>query len=142
MSTIIIYPTADFTSWISEDDADEYFKLRLNSDPWNKVGEVEKEVALATAFRSMEELDLDLTDLDSDDSDTSAAILKALRQAQCEQTFYELRHDVDGMDVKSISLGGLLSMSLAEGEKVERYSPRALKIIARYRTVRTISRVR
>jgi hypothetical protein len=142
MSEVTVYPTADYDSWIGVEDADTYFNSRINSDPWTNSDELVKYAALKTAFRSLEELGLDLTDLDSDDSETAAAILKALQQAQCEQTFYELKHDVDGMDVKSISLGGLLSMSMAEGEKVERYSPRALKMIAAYRTVRTISRVR
>ena len=142
MSTLTVYPSTNYDSWISWDDAEEYFKTRMNNDSWTDEDQVAQEVALQTAFRSLEELSLDLTDLDSDVSDEVAAILKALTQAQCEQALHELTFDVDGVDVKSISLGGLLSMSVQEGEKAARFSPRALKMLANYRTIRTIARIR
>ena len=52
---MIIYPTSNFESWISEDDADTYFESRLNVSAWDTAN---KEVALMTAFRSLQELDL------------------------------------------------------------------------------------
>lgn len=114
---MIVYPTSDYDSFISEEAADTYLESRLNTDEWDSC--TIKEAALQTAFRSLAELNLDIT-LDDDslisedvytDSEI-AEIFEDLQQAQCEQALWELKHDLDSLAVENVSLGGMLSFQL------------------------------
>lgn len=144
MSELIVYPEANYNSWISQDDADAYFEGRLHADAWTGADGDEPVAALQTAFRSLQELTVNLDDLDSDDQDEADALLLALQQAQCEQALHELKFDIDAATVKSVSLGGLLSASFMSGPEAtpDRFSSRALAMLLAYRTIRTISRIR
>ena len=131
---MIIYPDANFDSWIDEDAADTYFEDRLHADPWDAAAN--KPAALITAFHSLNELDLtvDLTD---------AATLDALKRAQCEQCLHELRNDLDGCAITGLSLGGLLSIKLPESKVPPiRYSQRAIAILKPYLRGNSIRRDR
>jgi hypothetical protein len=144
MSELIVYPTASYNSWISLDDADLYFEGRLHADNWTGATDEEKTAGLQTAFRSLQELTVNLDDLDSDDQDDVDALVLALQQAQCEQALHELKFDIESSTIKSVSLGGLLSASFMSGPDAtpDRFSSRALAMLAPYRTIRTISRIR
>ena len=144
---MIVYPTTDFDSWISEEDADSYFETRLNTDEWDSC--TIKEATLQTAFRSLAELDLNIEfddeGLISETTYTAseiAAILKDLQQAQLEQALWELKHDLDSLAVENVSLGGMLSFKFNEGEKPERYSPRTIQILRPYIQIGVVSRTR
>ena len=132
---MIVYPDDNYDSWISEDDADTYFEGRLNVDEW--LGAEQPEAALMTAFRSLNELSLDLSDLEEDED-----LLTALKQAQCEQALHELKHDLSTAKVQGVSLGGLLSVKFSGDQRPPRYSDRALAILRPYVTGRTVTRTR
>ena len=144
---MIVYPDPNYVSWISVEEAEAYFETRLRADEWATGQE---ETALQTAFRSLKGLDLALylneQGLLSDAFYTAAQkeeILNALKEAQCEQALHELKFDVDGQAVKSVSLGGMLSFTLNPGEeKAPRYSERALMILRPWLRGRTVQRVR
>jgi len=144
---MIVYPTTDYDSWSSEEGGDSYFETRLSTDAWDSCSI--KEPALQTAFRSLAELDLNIT-FDDDDliSETVytaseiAEILEDLQQAQCEQALWELKHDLDSLDIEGVSLGGMLSVKISKGEKPDRYSPRTIQILRPYVQIRAISRTR
>lgn len=149
---MITYPSSGYDSWISVADAEAYLATHLRVDEWDALSsDAEKEIALQTAFRSIKGLDLSITFDDDDDLISSTAyttteqgkILTALEGAQCEQALHELKFDVDGQAVKSVSLGGALSFTLNSGEeKPPRYSERALAILRPYLRARTLSRFR
>jgi hypothetical protein len=148
---MIVYPTANYDSWISVADAQAYLSTRLHADEWEALStDALKEVPLQMAFRSLNGLDLNII-LDDDGLISSTAytsteqgkILTASKQAQCEQALHELKFDVDAQAVKSVSLGGMLSFTLNPGEeKPPRYSERALAILKPYLRARTLSRFR
>ncbi len=116
---MIVYPESGYNSFISEDDADEYFETRLNTSAWDTTN---KEAALMTAFRSLQELGIDLTDTDS---------LAAIKQAQCEQALHELICDLDAQPISSFSLGGSLSIKFPESKALpDRFSKRAFAVSA------------
>jgi len=130
---MIVYPDENYDSWISEDDADTYFETRLNTEAWN-IGN--KEAALMTAFRSIQELDIeiDLTDAD---------VLNALQMAQCEQALHELINTLDGPGINTLKLGGMLSVKISENQiPIDRYSMRSIAILKPYITLKTVSRTR
>ena len=77
---LTVYPNDDFDSWVSYDEADSYFDGRINTDPWDRVDVIVQERALKTAFRSMSELTIDLSDLDSADDGVKNAMETALKQ--------------------------------------------------------------
>lgn len=145
---MIVYPDLDYDSWISEDLADLYFETRLNADSWYAA--VNREAALMTAFRSMQELDINLEFGDdgilSDSYYTDsqrAEILTALQYAQCEQALYEIRNNLDAGGVESVKLGGMLSFKLNEsGNQPERFSHRALAILRSHIRANVITRTR
>lgn len=89
---MIVYPDSNYDSWISENEADTYFETRLNADRWDTAN---KQAALTTAFHSLNELDLTVDQIETDQ-------LTALKQAQCEQALHELNNDLDSSDVDSI----------------------------------------
>lgn len=129
---MIVYPEKEYNSWISEENADDYFETRLNSDQWNSAN---KETALITAFRDLN-LFLDLS-IDLSDDETP---LPKLRIAQAEQTLWLLKNEVDSRSVDAINLGSGLFVKL--GKRETRISPNAIKILSDYIAIRTIARTR
>ncbi len=130
---MIVYPETRYESFISEEDADAYFESRLNAAKWDTAN---KEAALMTAFRSLNELniEIDLTEADQ---------LTAIQQVQCEQALHEISHDPDSPGFNSVNLGGLLSVKLGPGQSPpDRYSKRAFAILKPYLTMNTITRTR
>lgn len=118
---MIVYPDANYNSWISEDDADTYFETRLDSEPWIAAGN--KEAALITAFQSIDELYMLIDPVKADN-------LNALKQAQCEEALHELRYNINGLSISSLTFGGLLSVKVPENQlPTTRYSRRALAIL-------------
>jgi hypothetical protein len=145
---MIVYPNEYYDSWISEDLADEYFENRLNADSWYAAAN--KEAALMTAFRSLQELDFNLefgengTLADTFYTDNQKVeILTALQHAQCEQALHEVRNDLDAGGVEAVSLGGVLSFKLNEsGKQSERFSYRAMAILRPNLRANVITRMR
>jgi hypothetical protein len=130
---MIVYPDEDYDSWIDEYAADEYFETRLNADLWDTAN---KEAALITAFRSLNELDLTIDPTQSDQ-------LKVVQEAQLEQVLHELRNDTEAPGISSLNLGGMLSVKIPENKTPSsRYSERALAICRPYITSRTAKRTR
>ncbi|HEC61673.1 MAG TPA: hypothetical protein ENI27_05400 [bacterium] len=130
---MIVYPNENYVSWISEDDADQYFETRLNAGTWDNAN---KEAALMTAFRSINELNLNVDPTETDQ-------LTALKQAQCEQALHELKSDIDGQAISGLTLGGLLSVKMpADQTSPDRYSKRAISILRPYMVVGTVTRTR
>lgn len=137
---LTVYPTDNYNSWISEADAEEYFDTRLYAEEWDSSHD--QEAALLMAFRSLAELNIDLTDLDSSDADTAAAILAALQEAQCEQALHELKNDLQANTAQAVGLAGLISVKFQPQDHPARYSERALAILRPYLSVHTITRTR
>lgn len=76
-------------------------------------------------------------------STETVAILKNLHQAQCEQTLHEIMYDLDGLNISSFNLGGMLSVKLpANPTPPPRYSERVLAILRPYLVVRAVTRTR
>ena len=137
-----VYPAEDYESWITTEEAEGYFSTRLNSGAWDKLDSLDQEAAILTAFRSLKELTLDLTDLESTDATRQAALLKSLGQAQCEQALHELVRDLDSQQAESVSIAGLLSATFPERKKADRYSERALAILRPWLTLPSVKRFR
>lgn len=147
---MIVYPDDNYNSWISEEDASDYFENRLHATPWDTTT---PEVALITAFNSLNELDLnieyedeaegDLT-LSSNYSDVEAAkILDVLQRSQLEQALHECQHDQTLAGLSSFSLGGMLSVRLPKDQpSPPPYSEKALNILRPYLVARTVTRSR
>jgi hypothetical protein len=130
---MIVYPESGWDSFISEDDADNYFETRLNANAWWTA---DKEAALMTAFRSLQELDIEINLSDP-------VSLKAIQQAQCEQALHELTHNLDGQPFSGFTIGGTISVSLSKGmAEPSRYSTRTLAILKPYLKQKLISRSR
>ena len=135
-----VYPADDYESWISIEDADTYFESRLNSDAWiNLDYDYDKSIALRTAFRVLGMLHLTIDDLDTI---RRADLLKALREAQCEQTLHELKSDLDAQSATSVSIGGLLSVKMPEKRKWDRFSDRAIALLRPWLSLPNIKRFR
>jgi hypothetical protein len=128
---MIIYPTENYDSFVSEEDAVDYFLTRLNSDEWKT--EV-AENALMTAFQTLKTIDM-VMDL----SDT--AQLKAIKQAQMEQAYYELVK-TNTEPLESLSLGGLLSVKMDTKKRSGICPERVLAILKPYMRTQTINRLR
>ena len=129
---MIVYPTTNYDSWISEDDADTYFETRLKSSEWDSS---DKEVALQTAFRDLNlllNLDIDLTE-----DETPLPILQV---AECEQALYLLKNEVDSKTVDSLALTPSFFVKL--GKREPRISPNAMTILHSYIIARTVERTR
>jgi hypothetical protein len=146
---LISYPTENYNSWLTEDEAIEYFESRiLNDNKWDSC--TQKEAALQTAFRSLAELNLDITFDDdkvisaTDYTTTEAAdILTALQQASCEQALHELMNDLDSPPITSMTLGGMVSAKIPDKfAKPARFSSRVLAILRPYIIARTVTRAR
>lgn len=130
---MIVYPDDNYDSWISWADASDYFQTRLNVNEWHSGNQA---VALQTAFRSLNELDLDI-DLEKDETP-----LSALKQAQCEQALHELKNDLELPNLQALGLGGMFSVRLSDDNKPSRYSERAMAILRPYVVARTVTRTR
>ena len=139
---LIIYPEENYETWLGLHEAEDYFDSRLNSSLWERLDYLDREAALLTAFRSLRELSINLSDLESTDAAVKAALLNALKQAQCEQALHELSRDLDGQRASSVSIGGLLSASFPEKVKTDRFSERALAMLRPWLTLPTIKRFR
>jgi hypothetical protein len=131
--SLIIYPDENYNSWISEADAEDYFEMRLNTEPWDTA---DREAALITAFRSLAEFDLTIDPTEGDQ-------LVALKNAQCEQALHELKNDTEGLGISGLSLGGMVSVKIPANQiPPPRYSERALAILRPNITARTVKRTR
>ena len=128
----------------------KWIGTRLNAEKWDAAN---KEVALQTAFNSLKELNLNITFEDEAEGDLTlssnytsvevAKILDCLQRAQCEQSLWELTHDLDTPSLSSLNLGGLLTVKLPNNQTPPpRYSPRALAILRPYLVGRAIRRTR
>jgi hypothetical protein len=152
--TLTVYPTVGYKSWISEAEADEYFQERLHVEEWDALDSITKGPALLMAFRSLQELDLDILwkvnattgHKELSDSYTAiqkAAILTALQHAQCEEALHHVKNDVDQVRFERVDLGsGLISASLDPKDNPPRYAPRAIDILYALLKRRTVSRYR
>jgi len=130
---MIVYPNSGYDSFVSIEDANIYFSGRLHADEWFAAG-TNQEAALMTAYRSLNELsiEIDLTDSDA---------LEAIRAAQCEQALYELKTPLDEPHVQFLGLGGSLAVRLGDKEP-SRYSERAIAILKPYLNAQTVTRTR
>ena len=130
---IIKYPTTDYNSWVTEEEADSFFESRLHASKWDGADKV---AALLTAFRSLEALDITLDPTVSDD-------LAAIAEAQLEQALHEITSDVDAPPLSSMSLGGMLSVKLPTSQQApKRYSTRAMAILGPYMSAKVVTRTR
>jgi viroplasmin and RNaseH domain-containing protein len=128
---MIVYPTENYDSFVSDEDAEDYFLTRLNSDDWNSSI---ADNALMTAFQTLKTIDM-VMDL----SDTEQ--LKAIKQAQMEQAYHEITK-LNTNPLESVSLGGLLSVKMDTKKQAGIYSERALAILKPYMRTQTINRLR
>jgi len=141
--SLIEYPKIGYNSYCDEDFADEYFDTRLNADAWDTSN---KEIALMTAFRSLNEMTLniifedDKTLSDSYTDSEKAEILKDIQEAQCEQTLHELQNDLDTIQLSYLNISGL-AVKMPD-KQPERFSPRALAILRSYLIARSVTRFR
>ena len=130
---LTVYPADSYDSWISLTDANEYMLKRLHSDTWTGTLDDELIMALQMAFRTMQELNIDLDYFTTGTTDQAAALLVALKRAQCEQALYELENSESARDVSSLGLDGLVNVKFDKGTgKVSRYSERAVAILRDY----------
>ncbi len=147
---MIVYPTSNYSSWISEADSHTYFANRLNASVWDGA---DAESALMTAFNSLKELNLniefeneaegDLTLSSSYSAIEAAKILDCLQRGQSEQALHELKNDLDAQALSSFSFGGMLKVQLPKSETPPpRYSERALNILRPFLIARTVIRTR
>lgn len=149
MTDLIAYPTTSYNSWLDEDDTLEFFERRLHSDEWDAANYETQITALLQAFRTLDELELDITwndDRTLSDSytdDQKSDILEALQRSQCEQALHELKFDTDGPEVQSVGLGGLLNIKFPNsGKSVPRFSERAISILRPLIKARSVNRFR
>jgi len=141
---LVAYPTTDYNSYISVADADTYFGTRLNVTEWTGETADNKAIALQQAFRTINGLNLTIT-FDSDDEiydDDDGYKLDALEEAQCEQSLWELKHNIDDPDFKSISVGGDLKLDFKDTARPSRIAPRALEALRDYLRAAVKTRVR
>ena len=126
---MIVYPTTDYNSFASGDDAYLYFRDRLHAEAWTYST---PEPALMTAYRSLQELDIEV-DL------TDSTALQAIKDAQCEQALYESIHDLDNPQPAFFGMTGL---SVKMPDPPGRYAPRALAILKPYLSAPVVTRTR
>jgi hypothetical protein len=145
---MIVYPDSGYDSWLSEADADAYFATRLNVDEWTAATSELKQRALQTAFRSLREFAFaitcnpDGTLSDVYPVDRAAAILKALKESQCEQALHELKHDLEDLMANSVGFVGLINVEFNSDAKIDRYSPRAVAMLRPFLKARSVARYR
>jgi hypothetical protein len=129
---MIVYPETGYQTWISEDEADEFFETRINSEKWDSSN---KEAALVTAFNDINLLlNLDVNLLEDE---TPLPVLKA---AQAEQAYYLATSDLDNRRVESVNLGSGLYVKL--GEREPRIAANAVEILSHYLILKSVERYR
>jgi hypothetical protein len=140
----IEYPNTGYNSYCDEDFADEFFETRSNSSEWDTAA---KEISLMTAFRSLKELNFNITFNDDKVISTyiyttaeATEILQNLREAQLEQCIYELQNDLDTMQLSYLNISGL-AVKMPD-KQPDRFSPRALAILRPYLIAKTVTRFR
>ena len=130
---MIVYPTTNYNSWISESDTEDYFENHLNARSWDALSNYEP--VMITAFRSLQELSLNI--VFADDKTISSAvysdseiseILQDLKFARAEQMLHELDTDIYGQQLSYLSLSGL-TVKMPKDSKPERFSPKAIAIL-------------
>jgi len=143
---MIVYPTTNYNSWISEDDAETYFENHLSADSWDALSNYEP--VMITAFRSLQELSLNIFFADDktiSDSvyteDEVCEILQDLKFAQAEQMLHELDTDIYGQQINFLSLSGL-TVKMPNNAKTERFSPKAMAILRPYIQAPVVQRYR
>lgn len=151
MTDLRKYPATGYNSYLNDLDGEEYFMARLHCESWDAAAPAYREAALMQSFRTLKELDLNIS-FDADgllnataySTAQAAAILATLKEAQAEQALWELTNDVDNPTmVNRVSIGGVLSMGFGNQEKApSRYSPRTLEILRPYLRAKTVSRYR
>jgi hypothetical protein len=129
---MIVYPETGYQTWISEDEADEFFETRINSEKWDTSN---KEAALVTAFNDINLL-LNL-DVNLSEDETPLPVLKA---AQAEQAYYLATNDLDNRRVESVNLGSGLYVKL--GEREPRIAANAVEILSNYIMLNSVGRYR
>ena len=70
---MIVYPTENYNSWISETEAEDYFENHLNAGSWDALNNCEP--VMITAFRALQELDLNISF--ADDKTISSSVYTA-----------------------------------------------------------------
>lgn len=129
--------TVGTNTYISRDDADDYFALRLAADAWHQAPDTEKEAALASATRAIDRLNLigskyaDSQDLqfprkyhdDSADEDDSGnpVVPQLVIDATCEEAL-ALLADTDEMADLRQRRKALGLVSFTEGGLSETYA--------------------
>jgi len=131
--SLIKYPATGYNSFVAEEEADEYFEGRLHAGKWDSTN---KEAALLTAYRSLQELDITIDTADS-------AQLALIEKAQLEQALFEATRDVDAPAFSSVSLGGLVSVKMPGNQTEQpRYSHRVLALLKAFMVTHVIERTR
>lgn len=143
---MIVYPTENYNSWISESDTEDYFENHLNAGSWDALSNYEP--VMITAFRALQELSLNI--IFADDKTISSAvytedeiaeILQDLQYAQAEQILHELDNDIYGQQLDFLSLSGL-TVKMPKNSKPERFSPKAMAILRSYIQSSVVQRYR
>jgi hypothetical protein len=127
-----VYPETGYQTWLSEDEADEFFETRINSEKWDSSN---KEAALVTAFNDISLL-LNLN-IDLSEDETPLPVLKA---AQAEQALYLVTNDLDNRRVESVNLGSGLYVKL--GEREPRIAANTVEILSNYIVLKSVERYR
>jgi len=126
---LITYPTSDYNSYISESWMDDYSEFRLEATEWTQC--TEKEAALVTAFKYLQEL----PGLTIDPTGTTQLLV--LMQAQAEQALFLLKNSSldQSVNPNQVNLGGLLQVSFDSPDREDDsafYSPRVLRLLKPY----------
>jgi len=140
---LTVYPATDYDTWLSLTDANQYMLKRLHAETW--IGTLDEDLikAMQMAFGTMSMLDVDLDYLTTGTTDQAAALLVALKRAQCEQALYEIENSESARDVSVLGLDGLVDVKFSKGSgKVSRYSDRAIAILRPYLKSNVIKRFR
>jgi hypothetical protein len=143
---MIVYPIENYSSFISESEAEDYFENHLNAGSWDALSNYEP--VMTTAFRALQELNLNIV-FASDGTISSAVysdseiseILQDLQFAQAEQMLHELDTDIYGQQLDFLSLSGL-TVKMPKDSKPERFSPKAMAILRPYIQAPVVARYR
>lgn len=125
---LVNYPTEAYNSFVSVEDADEYFSDRLNAEAWDAFDESKKEKLLIRGFRV-------ITSYVDEDS----VPLVDLQMAQMEQALYEYRFSPDSYidPLTSVSVDGV-EADFAKNI-VARLAPEVVLLLRPYRRMKTIN---
>ena len=87
---MIVYPTENYNSWISESDAEDYFENHLNAGSWDALSEYEP--VMITAFRALQELSLNI--IFADDKTISSAVYSDSEISEILQDLQQSIYDI------------------------------------------------